>query len=234
MKYIKVLTLLSCFATNLVFLYFENRLSFMSLVLAFIFYLISSAIHLVSHECGHLIGGLLTKYKLLFLQLGPCNVMMKNGRLSFSWRKTHGGQCVMYPEQVNGNCYKAYNLGGALANIVVSLLGFLLLVPNTFNFSLLFIEIVIVGIQKVVTNLVPHKTNSIPNDGYIVKLLKNNQAIQQDYAMYLRLYADLFLEKHISINDYQYKRKYVKDAEELMYYNELQEMLQSYRHTSVR
>lgn len=228
MKLLKAILLLLCVGTNLLFMYFESQLTIVSFAVAFGFYFLASAIHLFCHESGHLLGGLISGYKLLCFQLGPFCVMTNdNKRKSFSWRKTHGGQCVMYPTQVERIRYKAYNLGGVISNIFITILSLLLLFFNNFYMSLIMIELLFVGFHKIVVNLIPHKSNGVPNDGYIIKMLNKHNAMQKDYALYLKLYADIFMKKTISGNEYQYEHEKVSNEDELLYYNEIQEILKS-------
>lgn len=189
---------------------------------------VASAIHLVFHECGHFFGGLVSKYKLLFFRFGPFNlVKTEKTKIKFTWLKTHGGQCVMYPSQTSTIKYKAYNLGGVIANAIIAALSTLLMLPNNFYLLMMMIELVFVGAYKILVNLIPHKTNGVPNDGYIVKMLDAHIAMRKDYALYLRIYADTFLNKAISPSDYQYERNESLSDDELLYYNEIQEILKS-------
>lgn len=199
-----------------------------SLAIAVGFYVVASAIHLVFHECGHFFGGLVSKYKLLFFRFGPFNlVKTEKTKIKFTWLKTHGGQCVMYPSQTSTIKYKAYNLGGVIANAIIAALSTLLMLPNNFYLLMMMIELVFVGAYKILVNLIPHKTNGVPNDGYIVKMLDAHIAMRKDYALYLRIYADTFLNKAISPSDYQYERNESLSDDELLYYNEIQEILKS-------
>lgn len=228
MKLLKAILLLLCVGANLLFMYFENRLNISSFAIALGLYFLASAIHLFCHEIGHLLGGLISGYKLLCLQLGPFSITINdNKRMIFSWRKTHGGQCVMYPTQIERIRYKAYNRGGIISNIFITTLSFLLLFLNNFHASLMMIELLFVGFHKIVVNLIPHKTNGVPNDGYIIKMLNRYNAMQKDYALYLKLYADTFMNKTILGNEYQYEHEKVSNEDELLYYNEIREILKS-------
>lgn len=122
---------------------------------------------------------------------------------------------------------KAYNLGGVIANAIIAALSTLLMLPNNFYLLMMMIELVFVGAYKILVNLIPHKTNGVPNDGYIVKMLDAHIAMRKDYALYLRIYADTFLNKAISPSDYQYERNESLSDDELLYYNEIQEILKS-------
>lgn len=221
-----ILTLLSV-AVIVAFLNLENRLSWSFGGIALFLYFLCSAIQLLAHESGHYIGGAISGYSLLCLQLGMLNIVVKNNKLTIFWKASLSGQCVMIPKTAVSIRYKAYNLGGIFANIFVVTLSFLLLLINSFWASLLFIELLCVGTQKVLVNAIPHKTSSIPNDAYVVKLLKRDEAIQKDYAMYLRLYGKLFLDEDISPQDFMYEREVSEDEEEMLYYNEIQDILSS-------
>ena len=133
----------------------------------------------------------------------------------------------MIPKNTTAVRYKAYNLGGIFTNAFVIVLGFLLLLCNSFWASLLFVELLCVGVQKILVNAIPHKTNSIPNDAYVVKLLTKNVAVQKDYAMYLMLYGKLFLDETVSAQEFVYEREVSADENEMLYYNEIQDILHS-------
>lgn len=228
MKMFKIILTLLSVAATVAFLRFENYLTGASLVVAFLLYFLSSAIHLLVHESGHFIGGIVSGYKLLCLQLGPMNIVVgTNNKPSILWKGSLSGQCVMLPKHIDNVRFKAYNMGGILANAILMLFSFALLLMDSFWTSLLFVELICVGIQKLIVNAVPHKTNSVPNDGYIVKLLKKDKAIQKDYATYLRLYGKLFLDEDISPQDYMYEREVSEDEDEMLYYNEIQDILSS-------
>ena len=228
MRLIKTIYILLCVSIIITFLHFEKHLSGVYIGVAAVFYLLNSAIHLLAHECGHLIGGAISGYKLLRLQLGPLNIIINsNNKPELLWRGSFSGQCVMIPKQVDPVRYKAYNMGGILANALIVISSSVLLLPGSFWASLLFVESATIGIQKILVNAIPHKTNSIPNDGYIVKLLNKDDAVKKDYAMYLRLYGKLFLNEDVLIQDYIYEREISKDADEMLYYNEIQDILHS-------
>ena len=99
-------------------------------------------------------------------------VVGTNNKPSILWKGSLSGQCVMLPKHIENVRFKAYNMGGILANAILMIFSFALLLMDSFWTSLLFVELICVGIQKIIVNAVPHKTNSVPNDGYIVKLLK--------------------------------------------------------------
>ena len=227
MKSIKVFLALFSIIVTGVFLYCTERLTIGFIGLAFLCYIIGSFIHLLAHECGHLLGGLISGYGLLCFQIGPLYIISDNKKASVKIKRSISGQCVMIPKKSDSLKYMAYNLGGVTANIVIIILSSGLLIFHSFGALLLFIEILLVGLKKILINIIPCNNNSGPNDGYIVKLLKKDTAIQKDYVIYLRLYRELFLKKEINPHDYIYERETAKNIDELLYYNEIQDILSS-------
>lgn len=227
MKVFKAILTLLSIAVIVAFLDFENRLSWSCGGIALLLYFLCSAIHLLAHEIGHYLGGAISGYSLLCMQLGALKIVMKDNKPTLSWKASLSGQCVMIPINMTAVRYKAYNLGGIFTNAFVVILSFLLLLCNSFWTSLLFVELLCVGVQKVLVNAIPHKTNSIPNDAYVVKLLTRNVAVQKDYAMYLKLYGKLFLDETVSAQEFAYEREVSADENEMLYYNEIQDILHS-------
>lgn len=228
MKITRIILILLGVLTNIAFLYLENKLLLSSAILALIFFSFASAIHLALHECGHLIGGFMSGYKLVCIQIGPINVMAdRTSNISFSTKATHGGQCIMVPKKSDSLRFKAYNLGGIIANVATCIIGATVLLCNSFYATLFFVELAFAGILKVAVNMFPCLVQSIPNDGYVVKLLNHNSAVQKDYATYLSLYAALFWGDDILSRDYTYQRNNILNHDELLYYNGIQELLES-------
>ena len=227
MRGLKVCIALLNIAVTVAFLYFENRLSPAAMGIAVLFFTLSSALHLTAHECGHLVGGAVSGYKLLCLQLGPLNIVSKKGKFVLVWKMSFDGQCVMIPEHTDPVRFMSYNIGGVIANALIAVLSFTALITGSFRSRLLFIELIFVGIQKILLNTIPHNTGSVPNAGYIVRLLKGNTAVQKDYAMYLRLYGKLFSAEDIKVQDFMYEREEPGNEEEMLYYNEIMDILNS-------
>lgn len=228
MKTIKIILFSLYIAFNFIMLYLKMKLSFFAICIVLVLMSISAAIHLFAHECGHLIGGLASGYKLVSLQVGPINLEVdKSKKISFSLQHTHGGQCIMFPPKTTVIRYKAYNLGGIYANVFISVISLLLLLFNSYYTTLFFVELLFIGIIKITTNLFPNINHDIPNDGYVLKLLRHNAAVQKDYLLYLSLYASLFWNESICRNEYLYVREPAKNDAELLYYNGIQNLLET-------
>lgn len=230
MKLIKIVLFLLYVITDIILLYIEIKLSVAVIVLLLILMSVSAAIHLFVHECGHLVGGLISGYKLVSLQIGPINITTdRSDKILFSLKHTRGGQCIMVPSDNAVLHYKAYNFGGIYANAFISVISSLLLLVDSFYATLFFVQLLFIGILKIIINLFPYMDHSVPNDGYIVELLKRDSTIQKDYVVYLSLYAALFWNENVCRDEYSYSRKPAKNDEDLLYYNGIQKLLESIR-----
>ena len=226
MKGIKNVLLLLCITASLFILSTAIGLSLTSLALASVLLMVASAVHLAAHELGHLIGGWISGYRLVSLQIGPIHLQVKSKhKRALSLQNTRGGQCVMLPPQGDAVPFLAYHLGGVCANALVSAAGILQLSlcaawPTLFSVQLLFL-----GLIKIWVNQVPRMEGGIPNDGCTVMLLRRDAAIRRDYAAYLSLYAAIIREEPISPEEYSYPRTPGEDPEGLLYYHEIQRLL---------
>ena len=221
------LTLLSA-AGVAAFLVVSRRASVGSAVAAILLLFLASAAHMIAHETGHLIGGALSGYRLLFLQFGPLRVVRNpDGKLSMRWSSSRRGQCVMIPGQTEPVKYKAYNAGGLIANAVLSAAAVSLFFFASFYLRLFLLELACTGAQELLVNAIPHKTDSVPNDGYVLKLLGRNADVQRDYAAYLRLYGKLFCHEEMESTEFDYARPEAEDPDEMLYYNEIRDILRA-------
>lgn len=127
-------------------------------------------LQVVIHEAGHLVLGLATGYRFRSFRVGSLMLVEQDGRLRlkrFSVQGT-GGQCLMGPpDLVDGRIpYRLYNLGGALANILVALVAAAAvaalprgLATGFFAFLALF------GLVFALLNGVPLTVGGVNNDG---------------------------------------------------------------------
>lgn len=226
MKIAKIILTIACVAANVSFLYFRWEFSFLSVILAVAFFCVSSTFQGAMHEAGHFFGGRMSGYKLVFLRIGP--VVLKGsreGKMSLSIRKRSAGQCVMLPEIKDRIKYKAYNVGGIVSNIIITLGSAALLFIDSRIAELIFIELFFAGLFKIIGNVIPQIRDYYPTDGYILKLLRKRPLVQQDYAKYLALYAALYWEEEVNVREYTYDRKEYESEDELLYYNGIQDLL---------
>ena len=145
----------------------------------------------VVHEGGHLLFGLLTGYQYSSFRIGSFMWVKVEGKLRlkrFSLAGT-GGQCLMAPpDMMDGKIpYVLYNMGGCIANAVVSVIPLIFVILfwkfSYFNFMVLIW--VGIGLFAAVLNGIPMKLQGMPNDGHnALSLGKNPEAL---YAFWLQM-----------------------------------------------
>ena len=154
------------------------------------------AIHLVLHETGHLVAGLMTGYKFVSFRIGSIIIIKnKEGKIEFKRMTVLGteGQCLMCPPDVpTEECpYKLYHLMGGLTNLVIGLISVILsiiLPKGMLNFCL-FETSAVLGFMLGITNLMPTKINGTQNDGYNLVDLGRNQFAKKALNLVLSLNA---------------------------------------------
>ena len=89
-----------------------------------VFLYVAVMIHIVLHEAGHLIFGMMSGYHFSSFRIGSHMLMKEDGKLVHRKLKIAGtgGQCLMSPpEMVDGKFpVVLYNLGGSIVNLVVT------------------------------------------------------------------------------------------------------------------
>lgn len=168
---------------------------FLYFVALFVFYLVTTVLHTIIHEGGHLVFGLISGYEFLSFRVMSFTIVKKDGKLAVKKLKLLGtlGQCLMYPpEWKDGEKYPylAYNLGGGIFNIIFSLLA----VPLFFTGSALWGWIagvfIFTGLIFTISNLIP-MTVGVPNDGKNASDCKKSLVAQKAFYLQLKLNADL-------------------------------------------
>ena len=157
--------------------------NFLLLVLAAV---ISFVLHIIIHEAGHLVFGLLTGYK--FVSFRVFNVLIdKEENDKIRLRTVQGvdgtgGQCLMSPPKIKNGTFpfKLYLAGGVTFNIVFS--GLVWLIAPSF-YTLLF---ALIGIILALTNAIPMGFN----DGMSMKLCLQNEVNR--YAIHLSLIVNYY------------------------------------------
>ena len=177
----------------------------LSLVGLFVGMYIALFFHVIVHEAGHLVFGLLSGYKfssfriLSFMWLKE-NEKLKLKRLSLAGT---GGQCLMVPPAMkDGNIPTVlYNLGGSFVNLIASvlfLIGYLLCYEIPF-LSSLFLIFSVVGFMSAVINGIPMRMGTVDNDGYnAFALSKSAKAME---AFWVQLKVNEQISKGIRLKD---------------------------------
>lgn len=168
----------------------------MLLIIAFIVLCLYLAIfiQIIVHEGGHFIFGKLSGYKFVSFRIGSLMLVSQGGKYKlkrFSLLGT-GGQCLMMPPGSHGDDfpYILYNLGGAIANILFSLICFLLykLMPEGMYLSVFLGISIIIGIAFALMNGVPMCLGGMPNDGNNALSLGKDREARRTF--WLQLYIN--------------------------------------------
>ena len=151
---------------------------------------ISIFAHIILHEGGHLVAGLMSGYKFLSFRIGSFTLIRNNDKLQikkFSIAGT-GGQCLMMPPQrpIDKISTSFYNLGGVLSNLIFSIavLALLPVFDNAFAWIFIFI-FAMFGVLLALTNGIPMKVGGVSNDGNNVLYLNKNKKAKEAFVYQL-------------------------------------------------
>ena len=141
--------------------------------------------HMIVHEAGHLVFGLMTGYKFCSFRIASFMWLKENGKLKMK-RLTlagTGGQCLMTPPDMKDGKIPLvlYNLGGSFINIIIGalfLVGYLIFSDIPFLSPILLI-FAAVGFMIAMMNGIPMRMGTVDNDGYnAFALSKNKEAVE--------------------------------------------------------
>ncbi|MBR5855760.1 MAG: hypothetical protein IKY70_00630 [Bacteroidales bacterium] len=161
---------------------------------------IAVSVHIVCHEGGHLIAGLLSGYKFISFRIFNFTLLKSNGKYRLKRFKIAGtgGQCLLTPpdrpvEEINTNLY---NAGGFLVNLILSAVAitlfFLCSAPLAKTFCFIF---ALTGLFMAIINGIPVKVGGMTNDGYNIKMLNKNLSAKR--AMCIQLWANALIQEGV-------------------------------------
>jgi hypothetical protein len=155
-------------------------------------FLLGTYLHIILHESGHLLGGLLSGYRFVSFTVGSTMFIKEDGKLK---RKRFniagaGGQCLMAPPAMKDGTFPflLYNLSGSLANIILGCLFFVLGVtlkdtlPYAVNVSMPF---AFIGVVLGIFNLLPINAAGLATDGHNITSLKKSEQARQAFWLML-------------------------------------------------
>ena len=178
-------------------------------------------IHIIIHEAGHLVFGLLTGYKFVSFRVGSFTIVREDGKLVSKRFNIPGtaGQCLMMPPEKKDGKYPfiIYNLGGVFMNIIAIAIGIVIAIAiKKLNFiNLIFILTNLAGIIVVVTNGIPMKIGGVANDGHnVISMIKGRDARD---SFYIQLKVNGLLTEGMRMKDISYEE--IKLPEGLDYSN---------------
>ncbi|HPU62875.1 MAG TPA: hypothetical protein PK304_01850 [Mobilitalea sp.] len=159
-------------------------------------YLVSMTTHVIIHETGHLVFGLISGYKFQSFRIFSLAFVKENGRIQRKKLSIKGmaGQCLMSPPDKDKDGrfpFILYNLGGGLANLIISLPFFVAAVykDNALAASIL-IGFSSSGLILAFTNLIPMDLG-IQNDGMNIKGMLRHEIIRESFYLQLMLNAEM-------------------------------------------
>ena len=145
--------------------------------------------HLIAHEAGHLLFGLMTGYRFSSFRIASFMWLKEDGKLKgkrLSIAGT-GGQCLMVPPDLKDGKIPLvlYNLGGSLINTLLGglfLAGYLVF-PDVLVLSPMLLLFAVVGFMVAMMNGIPMRLGTVDNDGYnAFALSKNREAVEAFWA----------------------------------------------------
>lgn len=170
-----------------------------------VFLYVAVMIHIVLHEAGHLVFGLMSGYRFSSFRIGSHMLMKEDGKLVHRKLKIAGtgGQCLMSPpEMVDGKFpVVLYNLGGSIVNLVVTVMAIPAFgaVDKGSIFALFFFLFIAMGAITGLSNGIPLRTNTIDNDGYnAISLGKSREAMR---AFWIQMKVNEQLTKGLRVKD---------------------------------
>ncbi len=155
----------------------------LEVILGVVGILISLYVSIIAHEAGHLVFGLASGYGFSSFRIGSLMWIKQDGKIKLRRLSIAGtgGQCLMIPpEEKDGKVpVVLYNLGGAIANVILAAIFALLyyLSLNIVLLALIFLFSAIVSFVVALTNGLPLDVGGVPNDGMnVIHLLKDKAA----------------------------------------------------------
>lgn len=141
--------------------------------------------HILIHEGGHLLAGLLSGYTFLLFRMGRFGLIKENQRFKLITYRMSGtlGQCLMYPPDTVIKPFRLYLSGGVLGNLLASTAGLSAYVLFPTRYFILFS---LIGLVAAVTNGIPIGYN----DGKILSKLTKSETAQEQFFQQLRWNGD--------------------------------------------
>lgn len=194
--------MLAIYAPNLL-----DSIGFYDLPLLFLAFFLSLPLHIILHEAGHLIGGLLSGYNFIMFRLFNTVWIKTNEGISRRRQQVQGllGQALMTPpENVDNPPFLLYHSSGFLVNLLTGML--LIVLGNMLSnatLSLMVYAAAASAILLFLMNAIPKQ----PNDGYnIVEQIKRPDTTTE-LTTILRLYGEMVkgtsfteLQKYIDLD----------------------------------
>lgn len=162
-------------------------------------------LHIIIHEAGHLLFGLLTGYRFSSFRIGSF-MWLKEGdkvilrRLSLAGT---GGQCLMLPPDMKDGRmpYILYNLGGSMVNILTAILCIVpyYLCRDIPMISTLILIFIIIGVGFATINGIPMRMGTINNDGHNALSVGKDPEAMKSLWIQMKVYEQI--SKGVRVKD---------------------------------
>lgn len=151
-----------------------GTLVFLAMALAIL--LISMYVQIIIHELGHLIFGKLTGYRFSSFRIGSITLVHSRNKWALRLYRLPGtgGQCLMRLPEGDNMPYVWYNLGGILANIVISVLALIpvLIFRHAVEVVFPLSTLAIMGFVSAIANYIPFPQSA--NDGTNLRSMRKS------------------------------------------------------------
>ena len=167
----------------------------------------ATVFHVIVHEGGHLVAGLLSGYSFLSFRIFDLMWIKTDRGTEFKRMSLAGtaGQCLMSPPDLKDGKIPVllYNFGGVISNLIFSALFLVLsLLPAVREMILLpmFLRMgIVMGITLALTNGIPMRSGPVSNDGKnALSLGKDREAMR---AFWIQLKSNEETAKGVRIKD---------------------------------
>lgn len=159
---------------------------FISLYVALLF-------HIIIHEAGHLVFGLMTGYKFSSFRIASFMWLKESGKIKLKRVSIAGtaGQCLMAPPDMKDGRLPIvlYNLGGSFFNLItgVLFLSLFLFITDIPLLSPILLIFAIIGFMTAMINGIPMRMGTVDNDGYNAFALSKNKEAVEAFWMQLKV-----------------------------------------------
>lgn len=167
---------------------------FMRIYATLILFLSGFLLHIIIHEAGHLIFGLMTGYSYVSFRIGSYTLVKQDKKLKLKRFNIPGtaGQCLMMPPKIIDGKFPfvIYNFGGAIMNIIVSIttIAIPVLVKGLpFYLNVFLFSSGVAGIFLGLTNAIPLKIGGVANDGYNVLSMYRDEEARMGFHLQLKV-----------------------------------------------
>ena len=180
---------------------------------------ISNYFHIITHEAGHLIFGLLSGYQFVSYRIDSFTFIRYNGKWMLKRYQIPGtcGQCLMEPPRKDEQGYfpvKLYNFGGIVVNFIFSLLFTILaFLSSNWIFICIMMSSAVIGWIIFLTNVIPMKITGITNDGYNVFLIDKDPIAKESF--YIQLDVNARMSKGQRMKDLPYELIHMEEETDL-------------------